>query len=165
MALLSTNHKCTHPCLLLLRRKDVWSLLKMLLSSRRTQPQSIACEVWRLCFQDKLYNSDNLLFVVILFYVILLLIIHLWCLYMYETWFWHTYSYVFGFVLKTGCDRYPPTIQLPKSIFWRRIIYLYLTHTAKISWIRNSNGVPKRQTRKADSFSYRTIDQCSIYIS
>ena len=37
-ALLSTNHKCTHPCLLLLRRKDVWSLLKMFLSSRRTQP-------------------------------------------------------------------------------------------------------------------------------
>ena len=39
--------------------------------------QSIACEVWSLRFQDKLYNSDNLLFVVILFYVILLLIIHL----------------------------------------------------------------------------------------
>ena len=38
VALLSTNHKCTHPCLLLLRRKDVWSLLKMMLSSRRTQP-------------------------------------------------------------------------------------------------------------------------------
>ena len=24
---------------------------------------------------------------------------------MYETWSWHTYSYAFGFVLKTGCDR------------------------------------------------------------
>ena len=23
---------------------------------------------------------------------------------MYETWSWHTYSYAFGFVLKTGCD-------------------------------------------------------------
>ena len=40
-------------------------------------PQSIACEVWSLHFQDKLYNSDSLLIVVILFYVILLLIIHL----------------------------------------------------------------------------------------
>ena len=69
-------------------------------------PQLIVCEVWSLRFQDRLYNSDNLLFVVILFYVILLLIIHLWCLYMYETWSWHTYSYAFGFVLKTGCDNY-----------------------------------------------------------
>ena len=68
-------------------------------------PQSIAYEIWSLRLQDKLYNSDNLLFVVILFYVILLLIIHLWCLYMYETWSWHTYSYAFGFLLKTGCDR------------------------------------------------------------
>ena len=68
-------------------------------------PQSIAYEVWSLRFQDKLYNSDNLLFVVILFYLILLLIIHLWCVYMYETWSWHTYSYVFGFVLKTGWHR------------------------------------------------------------
>ena len=33
-----------------------------------------------------------------------LLIIHLWCLYMYETWSCHTYSYAFGFILKTGCD-------------------------------------------------------------
>ena len=84
--------------------EGVRSILKMMLSSRRT-PQSIACEVWSLRFQDKLYNSDSLLFVLILFYVILLLIIHLWCLYMYETWSWHTYSYAFGFVLKTGCDR------------------------------------------------------------
>ena len=38
-------------------------------------PQSIACEVWSLRFQDKLYNSNILLIVV--FYVILLLIIHL----------------------------------------------------------------------------------------
>ena len=27
-------------------------------------PQSIACEVWSLHFQDKLYNSDSLLFAV-----------------------------------------------------------------------------------------------------
>ena len=39
MALLSTNHKCTHLCLLLLRReKLLWRILKMLLSYRRTQP-------------------------------------------------------------------------------------------------------------------------------
>ena len=63
-------------------------------------PHSIACEVWSLRFQDKLYNSDSLLFVLI-FFVILLLIIHF---YMYETRSWHTYSYAFGFVLKIGCD-------------------------------------------------------------
>ena len=103
MALLSTNHKCTHPCLLLLRRES-WSNWRWCWVLGVRNPQSIACEVWSLRFQDKLYNSGNLLIVVILFYVILLLIIHLWCLYMYETWSWHTYSYAFGFVLKTGCD-------------------------------------------------------------
>ena len=105
MALLSTNYKCTHPCLLLLRRESCCGVFWgwcWVLGVRN--PQSIACEVWRLRFQDKLYNSDSLLFVVILFYVILLLIIHLWCLYMYETWSCHTYSHAFGFVLKTGCD-------------------------------------------------------------
>jgi hypothetical protein len=30
-------------------------------------PQSIACEVWSLRFQDKLYNSDNLYSLLILF--------------------------------------------------------------------------------------------------
>ena len=40
-------------------------------------PQSIACEVWSHCFQDKLYNSDSLLIIVFLLYVILLLITHL----------------------------------------------------------------------------------------
>ena len=39
--------------------------------------RSIACEVWSLRFQDKLYNSDSLLIIVFLFYVIMLLIIHL----------------------------------------------------------------------------------------
>ena len=33
-------------------------------------PQSIACEVWSLHFQDKLYNSDSLLVVLILFFMI-----------------------------------------------------------------------------------------------
>ena len=37
----------------------------MLLSSRRTQPQSIAYEVGSLRFQDKLYNSDSLLIVLV----------------------------------------------------------------------------------------------------
>ena len=63
-----------------------------MLSSRRTQPLVDCLWSWRLRFQDKLYNSDSLLFVLILFYVILLLIIHLWCLYIYENWSWHTYS-------------------------------------------------------------------------
>ena len=40
-------------------------------------PQSSACEVWSLRFQNKLYNFDSLLVVVFLFFVILLLIIHL----------------------------------------------------------------------------------------
>ena len=79
-------------------------------------PQSIACEVWSLRFQDKLYNSDSLLFVLVLFFVILLLIIYLWCLYMYETWSWHTYSYAFGFVLKTGCDMWKPFIFIAEAL-------------------------------------------------
>ena len=53
------------------------SILKMMLSFRRAQPQSIACEVWSLRFQDKLYNSDSPLVIVFLLFVILLLIIHL----------------------------------------------------------------------------------------
>ena len=104
MALLSTNHKCTHPCLLLLRRRRWIKILKMMLSSRRTQPPVDCLWSWSHCFQDKLYNSDSLLIILILFYVILLLIIQLWCLYTYGTWSWHTYSYAFGFILKTGCD-------------------------------------------------------------
>ena len=40
VALLSTNHKCTHPCLLLLSRRRCVKLLKMLLSARPTLPPS-----------------------------------------------------------------------------------------------------------------------------
>jgi len=50
--------------LLLRRKKLMWSLLKMMLSSN---PRSIACEVWSFHFQDKLFISDNLLIVVSLF--------------------------------------------------------------------------------------------------
>jgi hypothetical protein len=49
------------------KKKLMWSLLKMVLSSRPTRPRSIACEVWSLHFQDKLYNSDNLYSLLTLF--------------------------------------------------------------------------------------------------
>ena len=58
-------------------REGLWSLLKMLLSSRRTQPPVDCLWSWSLRFQDKLYNSDSLLIVFFSFFVILLLIIHL----------------------------------------------------------------------------------------
>jgi hypothetical protein len=51
VALLSTNHKCTHPCLTAAqkkKKKKVYEVQKMLLGVRN--PQSIACEVWSLCF-------------------------------------------------------------------------------------------------------------------
>jgi len=62
-------------------------------------PWSIACELWSLRFQKKLYIS----IVVSLFFVTLLPIILLWRHYIYKTW-WGTYDYVFSFLLKTGCD-------------------------------------------------------------
>ena len=85
------------------RRKLQWSWRCCWVLGVRN-PRSIACEVWSRRFQNKLCISDRLLFIVGLFYVILLLIIPLWRRYMYETWSWHTYSYTFGFLLKTGCD-------------------------------------------------------------
>ena len=106
MALLSTNHKCTHPCLLLLRREscceEFWRWCWVL---GVRNPQSIACEVWSLHFQDKLYNFDNLLIVVFTWYYYWLFTYNVYIyIYIYKTWSWHTYSYAFGFVLKTGCD-------------------------------------------------------------
>ena len=38
----------------------------------------------------------------------LLLTILLWHHYMYGIWSWHIYSYAFGFLIKTGCDRWAP---------------------------------------------------------
>ena len=67
VALLSTNHKCTHPCLLLLRtesRSEVFWRWCWVLGVRNHQ--SIVCEDWSLCFQDNLYNSNSLL--VVLFF-------------------------------------------------------------------------------------------------
>ena len=67
MALLSTNHKCTHPCLLLLRRRCI-KILKMMLSSRRAQPPVDCLWSWSHHFQDKLYNSYNLLIIAFTWY-------------------------------------------------------------------------------------------------
>ena len=44
--------------------EGVRSILKMMLSSRPTQPPVDCLWSWSLRFQDKLYNSDSLLFVV-----------------------------------------------------------------------------------------------------
>ena len=68
VALLSTNHKCAHHCLLLLRREswcEVFRRWCWVLGVR--SPKSIACEVWSLHFQNKLYNSDSLLIVLFSF--------------------------------------------------------------------------------------------------
>ena len=114
--LLSTNHKYTHTCLLLLSREswcEVFWRWCWVLGVR--SPQSIAYEVWSLRFQDKLYNSDSLIVVVILFSWYNYWFIHLWCLYMYKTWSWHTYSYVFVFKKKSGVTKYIPVIVLSDS--------------------------------------------------
>jgi hypothetical protein len=51
VALLSTNHKCTHPCFnAAKKKKKVYEVQKMVLGIRNTQ--SIACEVWSLCFPE-----------------------------------------------------------------------------------------------------------------
>jgi hypothetical protein len=49
------------------KRKLMWSLLKMMLSSRPTQPLVDCLWSWSLHFQDKLYNSDNLYNLLVLF--------------------------------------------------------------------------------------------------
>jgi len=114
--LLSTT--CSHTCYTntAQKRKMLWSFMKMLLSSSVHNPRLIACEVWSLHFQEKLYISNSCLVVVSIFYVILLLINLLWRYYMYETWSWHTYSYAFGFLLKTGYDSDPPVQMIFKFI-------------------------------------------------
>jgi hypothetical protein len=61
VALLSTNHKCTHLCLLLLRSKrcDDVKLLKMMMLGVRS-PQPIACGVGASISRIELYNSDRI---------------------------------------------------------------------------------------------------------
>jgi hypothetical protein len=83
VVLLSTNHKCTYPCLLLLRREGV-KLLKMMVLGVRS-PQSIACGVGAFVSRIELYNSDRFVSLFMLFYVILLLLFT-FVYYMYETW-------------------------------------------------------------------------------
>jgi hypothetical protein len=85
VALLSTNHKCTHPCLLLLRSKrcDGVKLLKMMMLGIRS-PQSIACGVGASVSRVELYNSDRFVSLFMLFHVILLLLCT-YVYYMYET--------------------------------------------------------------------------------
>jgi hypothetical protein len=48
--------------MLLRKRKMLWRFVKMLLELGVCNPQSTACEVWCLRFQDKAYISDNLPF-------------------------------------------------------------------------------------------------------
>jgi hypothetical protein len=81
------------------KRKLMWSLLKMMLSSRPTNLRLIACEFWSLNFQDKPYDSDSLL----IFYFSFRDTITDYSLmkslyiYIYKTWSWYTYSYAFSF--------------------------------------------------------------------
>jgi hypothetical protein len=71
VALLSTNHKCTHSCLLLLRSKrcDGVKLLKMVLMLGVRSPQSIACGVDASVSRIELYNSDRFVSFVYVLYV------------------------------------------------------------------------------------------------
>jgi hypothetical protein len=59
VALLSTNHKCTHPCLLLLRSKRC-EAVEDGVYARRMQPQSIACGVGTSVSRIELYNSNRI---------------------------------------------------------------------------------------------------------
>jgi hypothetical protein len=83
------------------RRKLLWSLLKMLLSARRTQ-LPVDC-LWSLVpsFPGVSVNSDNLPFS----YVILLMY-SLICHYMHEIWSWHAYRFALGFLWKNRCDTF-----------------------------------------------------------
>jgi hypothetical protein len=73
--------------------------VKMLRSSRRTQPP-VNC-LWFLVssFPGLSVNSDNLPFS----YVILFLY-SLICHYMHENWSWHAYRFALGFLWKNRCD-------------------------------------------------------------
>jgi hypothetical protein len=57
VALLGTNHKCTHPCLLLLRSKRC-EVVEDGDDARHTQPPIDCLWSWRLRFE--LYNSDRI---------------------------------------------------------------------------------------------------------
>jgi hypothetical protein len=57
MALLSTNHKCTHPCLLLFRSKRCEAVEDGVDARRVRSPQSIACGVGASVSRIELYNS------------------------------------------------------------------------------------------------------------
>jgi zona occludens toxin (predicted ATPase) len=89
--------------MLLRRRKLLWSLVKMLWSSRRTQPP-VDC-LWSLVssFPRLSVNSDNIIFS----YVILFLLFT-YVRYMHETWSWHAYRFAIGFRWKNRCDRPRP---------------------------------------------------------
>jgi hypothetical protein len=71
VALLSTNHKCTHHCLLLLRRKRCEAVEMVLMLGVRS-PQSIACGVGASVYRIELYYSDRIVSFVYVLYVILL---------------------------------------------------------------------------------------------
>jgi hypothetical protein len=62
-------------------------------------PQSTACDVWSLRFQDKAYISDNLSFSYVILFMYSLI-----CHYMHETWSWHAYRFALGFLWKNRCD-------------------------------------------------------------
>ena len=100
VALLSTNHKCTHPYLLLLSQRRCVKLLKMLLSARPTLPP-VDC-LWSMVssFSGLGVNSDGISFSYVILFLLFTyvticmkldpgihIVMHLVCL------------------LKTGCDR------------------------------------------------------------
>jgi hypothetical protein len=92
--------------MLLRRRKLLWSLGKMLWSSRRTQPP-VDC-LWSLVssFPGLSVNSDNLPFS-----SVILFLLFTYVNYMHENWSWHAYRFALGFLWKKRCDRYQQALR------------------------------------------------------
>ena len=52
---------------------------------------------------------------------------------MYGTWSWHTFSYAFGFIRKTGCDNIPDFNFLAHRCCW----IWFLSTSSRVPWIFN----------------------------
>jgi hypothetical protein len=124
--------------MLLRRRKLLWSLVKMLWSSRRTQP-TVDC-LWSLVssFPGLSVNSDNLPFP----YVILFLLFT-YVNYMHENRSWHAYRFALGFLWKNRCDRVVSELYRLKDAIlvsngrFLRFFYLKFITTFALNFVMN----------------------------
>jgi hypothetical protein len=79
VALLSINHKCTHPCLLLLKRKRCEAVEDD--GARRAQPQLIAYGIGVSVSSIELYNSDRIVSFYVFIRILLLLFNYVYYIY------------------------------------------------------------------------------------